>query len=111
MDGLKWKILLQWMIWRYPHFKKPPYVFIEAWPGEASYRKSRFLLQKWLSCNSFLKSVARELVLAIYGLAPSISHNFCRPGTQEDSIPQALSAKLWFAAGASFTAFAYGSDS
>jgi hypothetical protein len=70
-----------------------------------------FCSKKWLSCNSFLKSVARELVLAISGLAPSISHNFCRPGTQEDSIPQALSARLWFAVGASFTAFAYGSDS
>ena len=26
MYGLEWKILLKWMILRYPHFKKPPYV-------------------------------------------------------------------------------------
>jgi hypothetical protein len=25
MDGLQWKILLKWMIWRYPHFRKPSY--------------------------------------------------------------------------------------
>ena len=25
MDGLQGKVLLKWMIWRYPHFRKPPY--------------------------------------------------------------------------------------
>ena len=25
MDGLRWKILLKWMIWRYPYFRTPPY--------------------------------------------------------------------------------------
>ena len=44
---------LKWMIWRYPHFEKPPYVFIETWPGEASYRKSRFLLQKMAFLQQF----------------------------------------------------------
>ena len=24
MDGFQWKILLKWMIWGYPHFRKPP---------------------------------------------------------------------------------------
>ena len=27
LDGLQWKVLLklEWIIWRYPHFRKPPY--------------------------------------------------------------------------------------
>ena len=25
MHGLKWKLPLKWMIWVYPHFRKPPY--------------------------------------------------------------------------------------
>ena len=27
MDGLEWKIPLHWIIWGYPYFRKPPYVF------------------------------------------------------------------------------------
>ena len=30
MDGLIWKIVLKWMIWGYPHFRKPPYVYGKA---------------------------------------------------------------------------------
>ena len=26
MDGLQWKILSTWMIWRYPYFRKPLYI-------------------------------------------------------------------------------------
>ena len=26
IDGLQWKILLKWMIWGYPHFRKPSYI-------------------------------------------------------------------------------------
>ena len=28
MDGLQWKTLLKWMIWGYPYFRKPPYIYI-----------------------------------------------------------------------------------
>ena len=27
MDGISWKILFKWMIWGYPYFRKPPYIF------------------------------------------------------------------------------------
>ena len=26
IDGLQWTILLKWMIWGYPYFRKPPYI-------------------------------------------------------------------------------------
>ena len=28
IDGLEWKSLFKWMIWGYPHFRKPPYDFV-----------------------------------------------------------------------------------
>ena len=28
MDGLQWKILLKWMIWGYPYFRRPPYSYL-----------------------------------------------------------------------------------
>ena len=30
-SGLLWKILLEWMIWGYPHFRKPPYQLQYLW--------------------------------------------------------------------------------
>ena len=27
LDGFYWEILFKWMIWRYPHFRNPPYMF------------------------------------------------------------------------------------
>ena len=27
MDDLYWKILLKWMIWGYPYFRKPIYIY------------------------------------------------------------------------------------
>ena len=25
-DDFQWKVQLKWMIWGYPHFRKPPYI-------------------------------------------------------------------------------------
>ena len=27
MDGLYWKIPVKWMMWGYPYFRKPPYLY------------------------------------------------------------------------------------
>ena len=37
MDGLWWNILWKWMIWRYPHFWRPPFVLIQCWWGLCSF--------------------------------------------------------------------------
>ena len=35
MDGIHWKILLIWMIWGYPHFRKPPFWDLVAHLGRS----------------------------------------------------------------------------
>ena len=30
IDGFQWKILLKWMIWGYPHFRKPSHLLRNA---------------------------------------------------------------------------------
>ena len=30
MVGLYWKIPSKWIIWRHPHFRKPPYIYINV---------------------------------------------------------------------------------
>ena len=34
LDSLKWNILLKWMIWAYPYFRKPTYLFKVSFTSE-----------------------------------------------------------------------------
>ena len=57
MDGLNGKILLRWMIWGYPHFRKPPYVLWQQLQmqqiGQKSIAKLRSCWALWSFARIF----------------------------------------------------------
>ena len=54
IDGFWWKIILKWMIWRYPHFRNPPILVnvIQQFWGTSGWMTDLWPAQPWTP-NSF----------------------------------------------------------
>ena len=72
----KWKIPLKWMIWRYPYFRKPPYVGSKLKPPRPLRRSnclSGFTNQLWWRGSQF---IAHTAICFIWDTQNSEQHEF-----------------------------------
>ena len=87
MDGLYWKTLLKWMIWRYHHLRNHPYVGITTivlqlrkWRGSFRTFKKR-VLEIFFAIVGFLEDVWRWLTGSnLCGSSPILCHQLPRVG-------------------------------